>query len=138
MNDSGRLSSTFPELEHRFRNASKSVHLKPESVFNLNRNKRSPSTGIGVHLKPEFVFNLSRNMQFPLCGKNPRAPGSFEPQKIVGAKHSSNCQDGNIFCGFPLARASPSWLKAWAYRHGSDHRYRIGWLRDFPIIVGGF
>jgi len=76
--------------------------------------------------------------RFPVYRKNSRAPGFFEPQKIVGAKCSSNYQNGNSFCGFPLARASPSWLKAWAYRHSADHRYRLWRLSGFPISVGGF
>ena len=51
----------FRECEHRFRKYPKSVHVEPEQVFTLNRNRCSRSTGIGVHVEPESAFTLKRN-----------------------------------------------------------------------------
>ena len=45
-----------------------------------------------------------------------RAPGSFEPQKIVGAKP---CPIAHVTTGFMVLRRNgpdPSWFKAWAYQ----------------------
>ena len=53
----------FRECEHRFRKYPKSVHVEPEQVFTLNRNRCSRSTGIGVHVEPESAFTLKRNTQ---------------------------------------------------------------------------
>ena len=53
----------FRDCEHRFRNGPESVHVQPESVFTLNRNRCSRSTGIGVHVEPESAFTLDRNPQ---------------------------------------------------------------------------
>jgi len=53
------------------------------------------------------------------------APGSIEPQKIIGAKRSSNCHYDNRFRGSLPKQARLSWFEAWAHQLCSVYHYPI-------------
>ncbi len=53
----------FRGRDRRFRNTRTFVHLRPERVFSLRRNRCSSSNGMDVQVAPEWVFNFDRNQR---------------------------------------------------------------------------